>query len=321
MTAPMTAKSDFRLAPPRSECVACGGSRLEAGPESVADDHSLAGFGTARCRDCGTLFVNPRPADSDLQAFYQQIGADEQTRFIEASLRYYRDPTRAGAMRQSYLEPLSRRRPTGKLLDFGCGAGWFVKLAGDAGYDSHGIDHMAQAVEAGRRELGLTTVAVGDEDTLAERADYDIIVCNNLIEHVVDPARFVARCMQGLRPGGLLMLSFPCADSAMFKALVQHSYFFMAPYHLTHFTRAGMTGMLNAAGFEDAQFESIEESFRWGHGVATSLGLGANYKGWREDREFIRFDIAVDAVLSKLAYEQDASLTQLVFAVKPQAAA
>lgn len=316
MNAPITKKSDFRFGAPQEHCVACRGQRLEAGPDSVADDHSLCDFKTARCLNCRTVFVNPRPVEPDLHTFYQQIGADSQTRFIEASLKYYRDPARASAMRQSYLAPLLKRRPAGKLLDFGCGAGWFVKLASDVGYDAHGLDHMALAVETGRRELGLTTLSVGNEDTLASEASYDIIVCNNLIEHLIDPASFVRRCAQGLRPGGLLMLSFPCADSFMFKMLAQHSYFFMAPYHLTHFTRSGMTDMLESAAFDDVEFESIKESFRWGHGLASKLGLGENYRGWRRDPEFVRFDIAMDELVSALAYEQDASLTQLVFATK-----
>lgn len=316
MNAPFKQRSDFSFAAPRTTCVACGGERLERGPDSVADAHCLAGFETARCLDCRSVFVNPRPSAASLHSFYQQIGADSQTRFIDASLKYYRDPARASAMRQSYLAPLLKRRPAGTLLDFGCGAGWFVKLASDVGYEAHGLDHMQVAVETGRRELGLTTLSVGDEAALPREPVYDIIVCNNLIEHLVDPAGFIARCTQALRPGGLLMLSFPCADSAMFRILAQHSYFFMAPYHLTHFTRAGMKHMLETEGLDAVEFESIRESFRWGHGLASKLGLAENYQGWREDPEFIRFDIAMDEMLSALAYEQDASLTQLVFATK-----
>jgi SAM-dependent methyltransferase len=304
---------DFTFEPRLRVCLSCGGSVVPA-PASVAGDYAVAGFTHDRCEACGTIFANPRPDKPSLAHFYSQIGARDDARLAAAGLRYYQDPERRKSRTADYLAPLLKHRTAGRLLDFGCGSGWFVAMARDAGFDAHGIELIPDNVAAARDVLKLDTVIEGDETALPLEPAFDIIVCNNLIEHLSDPFAFAGQVRRALRPGGLWMLNFPSVDGAMFRAFREHSYYFMTPYHLTHFTRAGISALLQRAGFGALSFDIQREAFYWGRGLASKLGMPDSYERWREDPNFVRYDIALDELLSDLALRIGPALNEIVFA-------
>lgn len=305
--------SDFSFAPRLSACPGCGSPELSFWGRSEDTEVAVGGFDQDRCEACGTVFTNPRPAPEALGAFYQRLEGQDDQVSVAASLRFFTDPGRRAARVRDYFDPLLKRRASGKLLDFGCGAGWFVALAREAGFEAEGVEQIPAAAQAARDVLGVP-VRVGDETAIPDEPTYDIIVCNNLIEHIVDPAGFAGRVRRALLPGGLWMVNFPSADAEMFKAFGASSYYFMTPYHLTHFTRAGFSGLVNRTGFRTASFETQSEAFYWGRGLAAHLGMAARFEEWRRDPEFIRYDIALDHLLSRLANASGVALNELCFA-------
>ena len=309
--------SDFSFETPSAVCLACGQPGLEDWKKSVDQVFAVGGFAHSKCPHCGTVFTNPRPEREALGRFYSTVEGQDDQAIVSASLRYYTDPGRKAAREADYLTPLLARRQSGKLLDFGCGAGWFAAMARDAGFEAHGIEQMPAAVEAANRELGLETVIVGDEAAIPTEPTYDVIVCNNLIEHVLDPASFADTVFRALKPGGLWMANFPSADAAMFELFEEHDYYFMTPYHLTHFTRQGMLDMVNRAGFRGASFAYQDEAFYWARGLVSQLGLTDAYERWRDDPDFVKFDIALDGLLGKLALKSGGALNEICFAEKP----
>lgn len=99
-----------------------------------------------------------------------------------------------------------------KVLDVGCGGGLICEPLARLGGSITGIDPGEENIavaSAHAREQGLAIDyrATRVEDIAAAGELFDVTVCLEVIEHVPDPAAFVAACAQTVRPGGLMIVS------------------------------------------------------------------------------------------------------------------
>jgi len=99
-----------------------------------------------------------------------------------------------------------------RVLDIGCGAGLASEALARRGHEVVGVDAAADAIEAARKhaqaqQLRLNYRVGIAEDLLAEGLRFPVITALEVIEHVPDPAAFVAVLAALLEPGGRLVIS------------------------------------------------------------------------------------------------------------------
>ncbi|MDH5831823.1 glycosyltransferase [Luteimonas sp. M1R5S18] len=103
------------------------------------------------------------------------------------------------------------------VLDVGCSQGITSLLLGREGFDVHGIDIMAEAVEYASRELAVESPEVRgrvrfermDLLSMASGRVYDNVVMGEVVEHQTSAPRFLKAARKHVAPGGRLVVTVP----------------------------------------------------------------------------------------------------------------
>lgn len=101
-----------------------------------------------------------------------------------------------------------------KVLDVGCGGGILSESLAQQGAEVIGIDATPETIEAAKAHaakqsnLNLSYKAITAEEMAQERgAEFDIVTCLELLEHVPDPQSLIHACAQLVKPGGNVFFS------------------------------------------------------------------------------------------------------------------
>lgn len=124
-------------------------------------------------------------------------------------LRYIREQVDA----HWHGDPKARTPLSGKrVLDMGCGAGLLAEPLTRMGGIVTGVDAAHENIVVAKAHAAQSGLNIdyraGEIEAVAGQA-FDLITCLEVIEHVADPASFVAGLAELLAPCGLLILSTP----------------------------------------------------------------------------------------------------------------
>jgi 2-polyprenyl-3-methyl-5-hydroxy-6-metoxy-1,4-benzoquinol methylase len=125
----------------------------------------------------------------------------------------YRPSGRETEACRQWIKRIASYRQTGRLFEVGAGRGLFLKTAADAGWQPEGNDISPVATEFARKQCG-GRVATGEMEAIdLERGAFDVILCNNVFEHLREPGAVLAKLAAGLRPGGVIFFQTLSAQS------------------------------------------------------------------------------------------------------------
>lgn len=245
-------------------CPICDSTRLVLDFEgrTTLNPKDPARWRVERCEDCTLGFLNPQPSWDDLQAYYTEDYAPySATDDVEAAARQARDD---GEFR---FVPV----PAGKkVLDIGCGAGFFLRVCRALGAAVvKGVEPSPIAADFSRSH-GLD-VFNGTVDRFETGETFDLITVNQVLEHVPDPVATMARIKTLLAPGGSIIVTVPNAACIWARKLGWKWDGADLPYHLMQFTPESLTRAVDKAGLTVKRLRTYSDPLIVGYSVQKHL--------------------------------------------------
>lgn len=156
------------------------------------------------------------------------------------------------------------------VLELGCADGAFAAEVKDhTGAEVWGIELSETAAE--QAAAVIDRVLVGDAgDQIAQLPDayFDVIVCNDVLEHLVDPLAILTGLRSKLKPDGVVVASIPnirylpALSKIVFrKDFPQDDIGIFDRTHLRFFTRKSIVRTFTAAGFTVNRIKGINAWF------------------------------------------------------------
>lgn len=214
-------------------CNLCGHADTE--PHLTKDS-----IGVVRCRHCGLIFAEKMQHHDDLIKHYSDDYFEPylKTELVHLKKRF-----------SKRIKEIKALVFPGSLLDVGCGAGFFLKLAAETGYAIQGVEISQYAADYARNKLGLA-VFLGELDAAALPAEsFDVITLWHVLEHVRDPRAFLAQVHGLLKDRGLLALEVPNIGSSAARVCGTDWELMSPKEHFYYFAPATLRRYLKEAGF------------------------------------------------------------------------
>jgi 2-polyprenyl-3-methyl-5-hydroxy-6-metoxy-1,4-benzoquinol methylase len=174
------------------------------------------------CQDCDCQFFFPELPGSP--AFYEQL---QQHHW------YYPSEKSEFDFARKYIDS------TNSVLEIGCGRGSFANRITCREYV--GLEYTEASVSAARAN-GLTVYCESISE-YAQRASaaHDVVCFFQVLEHVPNVSTFLTDSLRCLRPGGILIISVPSADS--FLAYSLNNILNMPPHHVTRWSTRALVSL------------------------------------------------------------------------------
>jgi 2-polyprenyl-3-methyl-5-hydroxy-6-metoxy-1,4-benzoquinol methylase len=216
----------------------------------VVKDHSVSqeSFSVCKCADCNFLFTNPRPDRQHIGQYYEsdnyishQDAASNLTNLIYKMVRKI-------TLKQKVRWINKASKTKGRLLDFGCGTGYFLQAAQKDGWHVVGFEPNAKALSVARDKHNLKIYQEFTE--LEGEKKFDAITLFHVLEHVHDLDQTMKILHQKLKQRGNLFIAVPNFNSYDSKLYKENWASLDVPRHLYHFTTGTMERLAKEHNFK-----------------------------------------------------------------------
>lgn len=150
-----------------------------------------------RCKKCRLVYSDPILEPKKIAALYQQ-----------SSILYDRHIDNLKKTYGHYLQTLETYGLLykGKLLEIGCGNGFFLEEALAQGYkDVNGVEPGEKSVRSAKATIRKKIIVDMFHPGLFQKNSFDVICCFQVLDHIVDPNAFLKECYAILKKGGLAL--------------------------------------------------------------------------------------------------------------------
>lgn len=249
-------------------CFKCGSSEYRAVGTARDWDYETCSnsFDYVACKNCEHIYLKNRPTLEMLPIIYPQsyssYNYNEFLGPVISRIRGFVQKLKVDSFRKYAAENTH-------IVDVGCGSCELLRIIqkfGDSKWKLTGVDfsdYSAKRLE----ELGINSIQnLFEEIDLGKYEKADIIVMNQVIEHVENPSKTVAKARDFLNEGGVLIMETPSIDSWDYK-LFKKSFWggWHCPRHWNLFSPSSLRQVCESAGLEVVEISFTLNPYAWLH--------------------------------------------------------
>ena len=216
-------------------CPLCGSEKISE--YLKAKDHLLTQetFEINKCDFCGFVFTQNTPAVNEIGRYYQSQDYVSHSDTRKGLMNKIYHLGRSLMLRKKYgmVKKVSKGS---KLLDIGCGTGYFPGFMKKKGYQAAGVEVDPRAREFAKKEFKIPVYSPEDFMNDEIGGKFDVITLWHVLEHLDNFDLYLEKMLEHLEPGGSLVIALPnCSayDARHYKELWAG---YDVPRHLWHFT-------------------------------------------------------------------------------------
>ncbi len=229
-------KRSIVVAIDRRDCPICDGVSRTVGRMRTLDPHSDDLYALQECDRCGHWWTNPMPTQESLARLYQtrspMVIPDGWVE--EASS----EPTQA----ESAVLAGERSTAGGTYLEIGVGKGLLFRRFLEKGFRCFGVEPGSWGKELGN--------VVDDVSELPDGLIFDVIVANDVLEHLENPQSLLVDLRRRAHPGTRLYCRFPNKDSLRARIRKTKWQMIRPLGHLHYFSRRSLDAAFGQTGWQ-----------------------------------------------------------------------
>ena len=213
------------------------------GTDMTVEFKSTAGYDIVRCRACRLVFTDARTAPPPSELYPPFEHSDT------AAQRSARQALSLFTLQRAKL--VEEAKASGRLLDYGAGAGQFARFMAGRGFEAVGLEPYSLGTTLEEKNLRLVRAPLAQvKDSLGK---FDVITMWHVLEHLEHPVELLTDLRSMLAPGGVLVVSVPNFASWQSEVFKGGWFHLDPPRHLLQFEPSTLEDCLRRAGFSIAQ--------------------------------------------------------------------
>jgi SAM-dependent methyltransferase len=265
--------------------------------EGHASFDRIGDFDIRECGSCGLRFCDPMvyAADDYDRAYTNWVQEGTSTEFVVPSTRWLMESSRemteaawliASAQAQALKALRARYARGSRVLDVGCGSGWFLAECSRAGFEVYGLEVGTAPVKL-LQARGFQ-VAMGSIDAApASWPQPDVVTLFEVLEHLPKPLEFLAS-LNASFPKADIIVSVP-SPRRWTKLGGRRDIADFPPNHLTQWSASSLQIALERAGYHDVYIAFAPPTAK----EITSAGLRPLFRCWTRPETLLQLSEAI----------------------------
>jgi len=190
-----------------------------------------------KCQSCSFVFAQDIPTSDDLKEYYKNYGKQQ-----------YLSPVTIARYHQ-WLDQFESYKKTGRILDVGCGVGFFLAEAKKRGWQVYGTEFSDVLVDI-CREKGVEMSQGALSAETFRGIEFDVVLSIEVLEHINNPVEEIRYIKQLLRSNGLFFCTTPNFNGISRYWLGDKYNIIAWPEHLGYFTPRTLKKLFNSQQFK-----------------------------------------------------------------------